>query len=50
VPLLRAEPEYLETAFSAIRERHGNVSGYFADMLGLSPADQDRIRGHLLEG
>jgi protein-tyrosine phosphatase len=49
LPLLRAEAEYLEAAFAAITARHGTVAAYFADELGISPADQDNIRARLLE-
>lgn len=34
--LMSVHPEYLETAFGAIRERHGSVQAYAADQLGLT--------------
>jgi protein-tyrosine phosphatase len=47
-PLLRAETDYLATAFSVIEAEHGSVEAYLSDRLGVSTADQDAIRGHLL--
>lgn len=47
-PLLRAEPEYLATAFSVIESEHGSVEAYLCDHLGVTSADRDAIQGHLL--
>lgn len=35
--LTGVEPEYLDAAFAAIRERHGSVEGYAAQVLGAGP-------------
>jgi len=48
-PLLRAEPEYLDTAFRAIDRRSGGLAGYMEAELGLSRADIDQLRDLLLE-
>jgi protein-tyrosine phosphatase len=47
-PLLYARPEYLETAFEEISERHGSTAGYAMDVLGLNEAEIEAIRGQLL--
>ena len=47
-PLLRAEPEYLATAFSVIESEHGSVEAYLHDRLGVTSADRQAIQGHLL--
>jgi protein-tyrosine phosphatase len=48
MPLLRAEPEYLATAFEVIEQKHGTMNNYLNDVLGLSMVDQDAIRDNLL--
>ncbi len=48
MPLLRAEPEYLATSYDVIAARHGTVDSYMSDVLGITAADQDAIRAHLL--
>jgi protein-tyrosine phosphatase len=48
-PLLRASPAYLEAAFEAIERDHGSVARYRQSVLGISDAQLDIIRGHLLE-
>lgn len=47
--LMAVEPEYLETAWSAVEERHGSVDAYLADALGLDPAGRERLRAALLD-
>jgi protein-tyrosine phosphatase len=47
-PLLRAEKEYLATAFSVIEAEHGSVDAYLHDRLGVTSANREAIRGHLL--
>lgn len=47
-PFLRAEPEYLDTAFAQIRKDYGSVNGYFAKELGVGPAEIRKLRAALL--
>jgi protein-tyrosine phosphatase len=42
--------EFLETALTAIRDSHGTVDRYLADVLGVDEAAQQRIRDVLIEG
>lgn len=48
-PLLRAEPEYLETTFSTIDANYGGVEGYLDRRLGISAAQIDTMRQFLLD-
>jgi protein tyrosine/serine phosphatase len=41
-------PEYLETAFGAIRERHGSLDAYLTDALGVDADLRARIHERLL--
>ncbi|MCR5877722.1 tyrosine-protein phosphatase [Phenylobacterium sp. J367] len=41
-------PEYLERAFAVMRDRHGSIDGYLADVLGLDAALRDRIHDRIL--
>jgi protein tyrosine/serine phosphatase len=41
-------PEYLETAFAAIRERYGSVDAYLAQALGVDEALKERLHARLL--
>jgi protein tyrosine/serine phosphatase len=41
--------EYLDAAFVAIRESHGGVDAYMAEVLNMDGALRDRIRGRLVE-
>jgi protein tyrosine/serine phosphatase len=41
-------PEYLETAFQVIRERHGSIDRYLAEALGVDAALRARIHERLL--
>jgi protein-tyrosine phosphatase len=41
--------EFLETALAAIRDSHGTVDGYLADVIGVDGAAQERIRDALIE-
>ena len=45
---LRVEPEYLERAFAAMRQRHGSLDGYLDEALGLDGALRERVRARLL--
>lgn len=47
-PLLIVEPVYLEAMFAAIDAHHGSTDAYL-DWLGITPAEIDSIRTHLLE-
>ncbi|MDP3907081.1 tyrosine-protein phosphatase [Novosphingobium sp.] len=42
--LMGVEPEYLDTAFQAIRASHGSVDAYLADVIGLDDAAQGQLR------
>ena len=48
--LMGVEPEYLESTFRVIAERHGSIDGYLADVLGADAALRERLRGALMEG
>jgi protein tyrosine/serine phosphatase len=41
-------PEYLETAFSVIRDAHGSLDGYLSDALGVDAALRERLQAQLL--
>jgi len=47
--LMGVEPEYLESAFTAIEERHGSVDSYLEDALGVDGALKERLRDALVE-
>ena len=40
--------DYLNTAFEVIRERHGSIDGYLADVLGVDEALRSRLHERLL--
>lgn len=42
--LMGVEPEYLETAFAAIEEKHGTIDAYLEQVLGVDDALRDRLR------
>ena len=42
--------EYLAAAFAAMRESHGTVDAYLAEVLGVDAALRERIRAALIEG
>lgn len=44
---LGVEPEYLSTAFDAVKERYGSVDRYLAEALGVDAAMRDRITAAL---
>ncbi|MFM5932014.1 MAG: tyrosine-protein phosphatase [Novosphingobium sp.] len=48
--LMGVEAEYLDTAWAAMRERHGSVDAYQRDVLGLDDALRGRLRDALVEG
>jgi protein-tyrosine phosphatase len=45
---MRVEAEYLETAFSMMREAHGSLDGYMEAVLGLDDALRGKIHDRLL--
>ncbi|MFM6933692.1 MAG: tyrosine-protein phosphatase [Novosphingobium sp.] len=48
--LMSVEPEYLSTAWQAMRDSHGSVDAYQAEVLGVDQDLRDRLRAALLEG
>jgi hypothetical protein len=40
--------EYLEAAYTAVRESHGSIDAYMGDVLGVDAALRDRIRSRLV--
>jgi protein-tyrosine phosphatase len=46
--LMSVHPDYLTTAFAAIRERHGSVQDYAAEQLGVTPQRLRRIEEKLV--
>jgi protein tyrosine/serine phosphatase len=46
--LMGVEPEYLDTAWAAIEERHGSVDAYLEEALGLDGVKRDRLREALV--
>lgn len=47
--LMGVQPEYLETALTAIEERHGSIDAYLEEALGVDAATRDRLRAELVE-
>jgi protein-tyrosine phosphatase len=47
--ILGAEADFLQTAFTVIEERHGDLEAYLANELSVSPAMLGKIRSLLLE-
>lgn len=47
--LIEARADYLEAAFAALRENHGEVETFFETALGLDGACRARLRDELLE-
>jgi protein tyrosine/serine phosphatase len=46
--MMAVHPEYLDAAYAAIEEAHGDVPGYLKAVLGIDEAVLERIRGKLL--
>jgi protein-tyrosine phosphatase len=46
-PLMRADQIYIETVFETIEERHGSVSGYLREVLGLDDEIETQLRARL---
>ncbi|MDG2002228.1 MAG: tyrosine-protein phosphatase [Novosphingobium sp.] len=47
--LMGVEPEYLESAFASIDEKHGSIDAYLAEALGADAALRERLRNTLIE-
>lgn len=47
--VLGVEAVYLDTAFAAIRERHGSVEAYAEDVLGIGPAHVSAMEARLID-
>ena len=48
--LMRADRSYIEAAFRELEWRHGSISSFAKDVLGLSDSDLGRLQDNLLEG
>ncbi len=48
--IMGVEPEYLESAFAMIGEKHGSIDGYLRDVLGVDAALRAKLREQLVEG
>lgn len=48
LPMLKADPSYLEAMFAHIETNHGGVEGYLNDITGLDQSALQDIREHLL--
>ena len=48
IALMSVEADYLHTALTAIRERHGNVENYAEDVLGVDTARREAIAARLI--
>lgn len=46
--LMSVHPDYLETAFAAIRDAHGDIDAYARDVLGVTPKRLGAIEANLL--
>jgi len=49
VPVLGVDRSYLDEAFAAVLSGFGTIEAYFADGLGITPAEQASLRDRLLE-
>jgi protein tyrosine/serine phosphatase len=47
--LMGVEPEYVESIFRMMEERHGSTDGYLREMLGVDEAMRERLRAALVE-
>ncbi|MBV1687579.1 tyrosine-protein phosphatase [Novosphingobium sp. G106] len=47
--LMGVEPEYLESAFAMMAEKHGSTDGYLRDVLGVDDVMKARLRAALVE-
>ena len=46
--MMLVEPDYLDAALALMRQQFGDLDGYLATALELTPADVDRLRTRLL--
>jgi protein-tyrosine phosphatase len=46
--LMRVEADYLDTAFSSIRERYGSIESYASEVLGITSARRSNIEARLI--
>lgn len=46
--MLSVDPAWLDAAFAAIADKHGETDAYLAATIGVTPAVRDAIRGRLL--
>jgi protein-tyrosine phosphatase len=46
--VMSVEPAYLDTAFAAIRDRHGSVEAYAEAACGVTPALHEAIAARLI--
>jgi protein-tyrosine phosphatase len=46
---LASDPDYIAAALDAVHEAHGTIEAYAETVLGITPAELDRIRDRLLE-
>jgi len=49
LPMLRADPAYLDIMFDEIEARHGSTESYLRDVLGIGKQEVSALREHLLE-
>ncbi len=47
--IMGVEPEYMESAFAMISEKHGSVDGYLGEVLGVDDALRGKLREQLVE-
>ena len=47
--IMGVEPEYLESAFAMIADKHGSIDGYLVDVLGADDALRGRLREKLVK-
>jgi protein-tyrosine phosphatase len=47
--LMTVDPAYIDSAFTAIRERHGSTEAYLRDVLGVSEARREKIAERMVE-
>lgn len=47
--LMSVDPAYLQTAFDAMRQRHGSIEAYAEEVLGVTPAVREALVARLVE-
>jgi len=47
--IMGVEPEYMESAFTMIAEKHGSIDGYLGEVVGADDALRGRLREQLIE-